>query len=220
MMQSNNSKIPKSNISVKNYIKDNLVFIFFPREAGGNFLKALVELGLKTYPEQKVRIEKIKTLLDGEERKGLHTDELIEKEKFLTHDFLKKITQRLDNQEKHLIFCDHYYAFSTHESFFHSFDVNKFIIIKSDVSNDLLNVRRKKHDTPLMTEEEIQLNSVFPRYMKHEFANAKIVEIEYKDLRNLDSYVENLDQINKMFDVEIPINECRELVKIYLDKVI
>ena len=71
-----------------------------------------------------------------------------------------------------------------------------------------------------MTEEEIQLNSVFPRYMKHEFANAKIVEIEYKDLRNLDSYVENLDQINKMFNVEIPINECRELVKIYLDKVI
>jgi ribosomal protein S18 len=219
-VQSKNSKIPKSNITVKNYIKDNLIFIFFPREAGGNFLKTLVELGLKTYPEQKAHIEKIKTLLDEGERKGLHTDELIEKEKFLTHDFLKKIIQRLDNQEKHLVFCDHYYALSTHESFFHSFDVNKFIIIKSDVSNELLNIRRKKHDTPLMTEEEIQLNSIFAKYMKNEFTNAKIVEIEYKDLKDLDSYVENLEQINKRFGTEIPINECKELVQIYLDKVI
>ena len=219
-MQSKNSKIPRTNISVKNYIKDNLIFIFFPREAGGNFLKSLLELGFKTVSDQKSRIEKIKMLLEDEGRKGLHTDELIEKEKFLTHDFLKKMVDRLDNQEKHLVFCDHYYALSTHESFFHSFDVNKFIIIKSDVSNDLLNERRKKHDTPLMTEEEIQLNSIFPKYIRHEFKNAKIIEIEYKNLKNLDGYVKNLEQINKIFGTEIPIEECRELVQIYLNKVI
>lgn len=219
-MQSKNSKIPRTNISVKNYIKDNLIFIFFPREAGGNFLKSLLELGFKNVSDQKARIEKIKMLLEDEGRKGLHTDELIEKEKFLTHDFLKKMVDRLDNQEKHLVFCDHYYAYSTHESFFHSFDVNKFIIIKSDVSNDLLNERRKKHDTPLMTEEEIQLNSIFPKYIRHEFTDAKIIEIEYKNLKNLDGYVKNLEQINKIFGTEIPIEECRELLQIYLNKVI
>ena len=219
-MQSKNSKIPRTNISVKNYIKDNLIFIFFPREAGGNFLKSLLELGFKNVSDQKARIEKIKMLLEDEGRKGLHTDELIEKEKFLTHDFLKKMVDRLDNQEKHLVFCDHYYAYSTHESFFHSFDVNKFIIIKSDVSNDLLNERRKKHDTPLMTEEEIQLNSIFPKYIRHEFTDAKIIEIEYKNLKNLDGYVKNLEQINKIFGTEIPIEECRDLLQIYLNKVI
>ena len=219
-MQSKNSKIPRTNISVKNYIKDNLIFIFFPREAGGNFLKSLLELGFKNVSDQKARIEKIKMLLEDEGRKGLHTDELIEKEKFLTHDFLKKMVDRLDNQEKHLVFCDHYYAYSTHESFFHSFDVNKFIIIKSDVSNDLLNERRKKHDTPLMTEEEIQLNSIFSKYIRHEFTDAKIIEIEYKNLKNLDGYVKNLEQINKIFGTEIPIEECRELLQIYLNKVI
>lgn len=219
-MQSKNKILEKSNISVKNYIKDNLIFIFFPREAGGNFLKTLIELGYKTYTKQKIQIEKIKTLLKDEGRKGLHTDELIEKEKFLTQDFLKKITQRLDNTEKHLVFCDHYYAFSTHERFFHMFNVNKFIIIKSESSTDLLNDRRKKHRTQLMTEEEQQLNSIFPKYIKHEFTEAKIVEIEYKNLKNLNAYISNLEQINKTFGIEIPIQECKEVVKIYLDKVI
>ena len=181
-MQSKNSKIPKTNVSVKNYIKDNLIFIFFPREAGGNFLKTLIELGLKNHQEQKTNIDKIKTLLDDEGRKGFHTDELIHKEKPVTHDFLKKIMERLDDRERHLIFCDTYYTFSKHELFFHVFDVNKFVIIKTDESINLLNDRRKKHDTQLLTAEEIQLNSIFPKYIKHEFPNAKITVIEYKNL--------------------------------------
>ena len=219
-MQSKNSKIPKSSISVKNFIKDNFIFIFFPREAGGNFLKTLIELGLTPHQEQKENINKIKTLLDKDGREGFHTDELIHREKPLTHDFLKKMVQRLDNQNKHLVFCDMYFTFSTHELFFHLFDVNKFIIIKTDESIDLLNDRRKKHNKQLMTFEEIQLNSIFPKYMKHEFPNAKIIEIEFKDLRKLETYVNNLEQIKKTFGTEIPIDECKELIQIYLDKVI
>ena len=45
-------------------------------------------------------------------------------EKPLTHNFLKKMVQRLDNQKKHLVFCDMYFTFSTHELFFHLFDRN------------------------------------------------------------------------------------------------
>ncbi len=214
MTQSKSSKM-KQNSSFKHYIKDNFIFIFFPIDAGGHFLKTLIEIGQQPATAQPNFIAKVKTqiLERQKDERGLHPADI-------GHDFRQKVQSKYDKNDASLLFCEHYWEYTLHEKFLYSFKVNKFILITCHKSTELLNQRRKKYNSPEISLEENQLNRIFPKFIKYEFTNSKILEIEYNDLRNIDTYMSNLQKINKMFGIKIPIETSREIVEMYLDKIV
>lgn len=202
-------------LTVKELLK-NLIFIFFPREAGGNFLKNLIELGTESKKiQQKETLKELLYLLKKTNKPYFHLEELTTSTSINTIDFLKKIKSKIE-ENKSPVFCDHYYTYESHKNFFKNFKIEKFIVITCYNSHELLNSRRKKHKTPVLSDEEIQLNNIFVKFLKEELKNAKIIEIEYKDLTNTELYLNFLEKINKVFDIDIPVNDCKELVDFYL----
>ena len=207
----------KQNSSLQNYIKNNLIFIFFPVDAGGHFLKQMLEIGQQPAVDQPNFIAKLRTrILDRQTNQiGVHPDPLAG----MTNDFVNQVKGKYGKNDASLIFCEHYWTFTRHEQFIRSYQVNKFILITCHKSQELLDKRRKKHNSAPISLEENQLNRIFPKFIKNEFRNNKILEIEYNDLRNIDTFMNTLQKINKMFGVKIPIEPSREIVEMYLDKV-
>jgi len=192
----------------------NIIFIFFPREAGGNFLKNLVELGLFDSKEQKqLAIQKIQNHLESNKEHFFHTET---GNNLNTAGFVEKIKNKIDNNTKNFVFCDQYYTFQRHQNFFKIFNIQNFIIITCLNSNEELNKRRLKLNTPTLTDEEIQLNNIFPTFMKQNYKQATIVSIEYKDLLYKQSFLDSLDKINKKLNISIPVNDCEKLISFYL----
>ncbi len=199
--------------AVKDLLK-NLIFIFFPREAGGNFLKNLVELGLLDSNEQKqFAVQKIQKRLKSNNEPFFHTET---GNNLNTAGFVDKFKNKIDNNTKNFVFCDQYYTFQRHQKFFNTFNIQNFIIITCLNSNEELNKRRIALKTPTLTDEEIQLNNIFPTFIKQNYSQAKIVSIEYKDLLSKQSFLDSLNKINTILNISIPVNDCEKLINFYL----
>ena len=177
----------------------------------------MLEIGQQPAVDQPNFIAKLRTrILDRQTNQiGVHPDPLAG----MTNDFVNQVKGKYGKNDASLIFCEHYWTFTRHEQFIRSYQVNKFILITCHKSQELLDKRRKKHNSAPISLEENQLNRIFPKFIKNEFRNNKILEIEYNDLRNIDTFMNTLQKINKMFGVKIPIEPSREIVEMYLDKV-
>ena len=201
---------------VKEIIEKNFILVLFPREAGGHFLMRLVELAYKD------NAQALKNSLT--QKNGLAVNEETGHWGLtMGRDVFKKIIiEKINHNSNAFVFCGHYYNFSHVEKFLKSFNVNKIILItcKAEGDRDLLNIRRKKHNTPLICDEEEQLNHIFPTFIRNEFKDSQIIEIEYKSLRNYDSYIKQLEKINEAFGINVPIEDCKPIVKIYLERII